>query len=83
MAADEVEKASDGRCPSGPAGEAAMQADRHHAPAFFVQGLERVLEVAIKLPARVKSLRGREAHIVGIERVRHHELRPVERQVPV
>src|ERR687895_723638 len=59
------------------ADEPAMQAYRHHARravAFLVEHVERILEVGVELLARVESLRGGEAHVVRVERIRHDEL---------
>src|SRR3990170_6653466 len=57
-----------------PAGEAAVQADRHHAVLLRVQHVEAVLQIGEKVVARVEALRRGEAHVVGIERIRHHQL---------
>src|SRR5439155_20789506 len=60
---------------SRPADEAAMQADRHHAPALGMKNVERVLQVIEELLAGIEALRRREAHVVGVERIWNHELR--------
>ena len=57
-----------------PADKAAVQADGHHAPAFRVERVETILEVAEKLIARVEPLRGCKAHVIGVERIGHNQL---------
>ena len=62
---------------AGPAGETAVQAHRHHARrarTLGVQHVERIAQIGEELIARVEALRGREAHVVGVERVRHHQV---------
>src|SRR5438128_3029748 len=58
-----------------PADEAAVQPDRHHAPALGMKNVQRVLQVIEELLAGIETLRRREAHVVGVERIRNHELR--------
>jgi len=66
-----------------------VQADRHHlravearGVAFGVQRVERVAQVRVELLAAVEALRRREPHVVGVERVRHDEVRhPAARAV--
>ena len=56
-----------------------MEAHRHHPRGlgpFGIEHVEAVLEVGVELVARVEALRGGEAHVVGVERVGHDELRP-------
>src|SRR5688500_18444291 len=68
---------------AGAAREAAVQADRHHAMLLGVQHVEAVLQIGEEIVARVEALRGGEAHVVGVERIRHHQLRlAVSRVVP-
>ncbi len=69
--------------PSGPPCEAAVQADRHHAPALRVQDAERILEIAIELLAGIEPLRSGKAHVIDVQRVGNHQLRRLERRVPV
>ena len=64
------------------ADDAAVQADRQHLRriesrriAFTIQHVEGVLQIVEELRARVEALRGREAHVVRIERVGHDEMR--------
>src|ERR687896_1093965 len=72
------------RCePSRAADEAAMQAHRHHAPAFGVEHVEAVLQVVEKIRPRVEALRRGEAHVVRVEGIGHDELRfSIARVVP-
>ena len=55
-----------------------MHADGHHlrrAFPLFVQHVKAVLQVGIELLGGVKPLRGGEAHVVGIQRIRHDQVR--------
>src|SRR6266850_6002926 len=70
-----AQKAFQRREPPGPAAEAAMQPDRHHAPALGMKNVQRVLQVIEELLAGIEALRRREAHVVGVERIRNDELR--------
>src|SRR3954452_21479196 len=66
--------------------QTAMQPDRHHPRpigAFSVQNVETVLQVRKELVARVEALRGRKAHVVGVERVWNNKKRLAGRGVPV
>src|SRR5471032_2909549 len=56
----------------------AMHADGQHFrrfAAFFVKYVERVAQVSEKLLGRVETLRRGETHVIGVERVRHDQLR--------
>ena len=68
-----VEEAGERRGAPRPAGEAAVQADRHHLGltrrTFGVEEIKGVLEIGVKLIPRVETLRRRKAHIVGVERI--------------
>src|SRR6185312_881273 len=67
-------------------GDAAMQADRQHLRAlraFGIQHVESVFQITEKLLATVETLRRDIAHVVGVERVRHDELRLASGQFPV
>ena len=71
---------------SGPADQAAVQADRHHLwrdVAFGIERVERILEIGVELIAGVEALRGGEAHVVGVERIGRHELRAARPLEPV
>ena len=77
-----VEETRERRDPSRAPDEPAMQADRQHLRrveaariAFAVERVERVAQVREELLAAVESLRRREAHVVGVERIRHDEMR--------
>src|SRR6185295_5294721 len=77
LAAHVLEEAPERREPPRPPGEAAMQADRHHARqavAFVVEDVEGVLEIGEELIARVEALRRGEAHVVRVQGVGHDEL---------
>ena len=59
-----------------------MQANRQHLRRvqavripFPVQSVERRLQIVEELGAAVESLRGRKAHVIGIERVGDHQMR--------
>ncbi|MNN09878.1 hypothetical protein D3C81_1227840 [compost metagenome] len=59
-----------------------MHADRQHlgpvlalGVALGIEHVERVLQVLEELVARVEALRRGEAHVVRVERVRHHQMR--------
>src|SRR5258708_1812230 len=70
----------------GPAGEAAMQADRQHLRrrlAFRIEYVERVLQIREELTAAVETLRRCKAHIVGVERIGHDENRLFPDQFPI
>ena len=56
------------------ANKAAVQADRHHAPALCIEHVETVFEVIKKLIARIKALRGCKSHIIGVQRIGHNQL---------
>ena len=63
---------------SGPAEQPAVHADRQHPRrlgAFGVEHVEGVAQVGEEVVRRVETRRGREAHVVGVERVRHDEVR--------
>ena len=82
-----IEKPRQRRRPSRAADEPAVEADRHHlrrtgAP-LLVEQVEAVLEVGEELVARVEPLRGGKAHVVGIERVGHDQVRPARTLDPV
>ncbi|MNV82762.1 hypothetical protein D3C71_1765160 [compost metagenome] len=61
-----------------------MQADVHHLGvaflAFFVEHVERVLEIGEELVAGVETLVRRKAHVVGVECVGDDQMRLVGRQ---
>ena len=57
-----------------PANQPTVQADGHHAPALYVERVETVFEVVKKLIARVKSLGGGKAHVIGVEGVGYNQL---------
>ena len=62
-----------------------MQADRHHfrrRRALFVERIEGVLQIGVELVAAVEALGHGEAHVVGVERVGHDEMRPVHHPAP-
>jgi len=62
--------------PTRPSDQPAMQANGHHfwgLLTFLIQHVKRVFQVIEKLLAGVKALRCSKAHIVGIERIRHHQ----------
>jgi hypothetical protein len=59
-----------------------VQADGQHLRliqairiALGVQHIESVLQIIEELRAGVEALRGGEAHVVGVQRVRHDQLR--------
>ena len=83
---DVVEEALErGRTPWA-AGKAAMQTDGHHARhhlTLAIEDVERVFQIGVKLVARIETLRRREAHVVGIEAVRHNEEGPARTGDPV
>ena len=63
--------------PARPPGQPAVQANRHHSWDFFtflIEHIKRVFQVIEKLLAGVEALRCDEAHIVGVETVRHYQL---------
>ncbi len=77
-----IEKACQRRRAARAAGQAAMQADRQHLGlvqairiALGVQHVERVLQVIEELRARIEAAGRGKAHVVGVERVRHHQVR--------
>jgi hypothetical protein len=82
-----VEEAGERRGPARAAGEAAVQADRHHlrlpGGAFGIEHVEAVLEIGEELVAGVEALVGGEAHVVGVERVGDDEVRAVGAVDPV
>ncbi len=56
----------------------AVHTDRQHLRRFVtlcVQDVERVAQVMEEVVRRVEALRRGKAHVVGIERVRHHKVR--------
>ena len=64
-AADIVQKPHQPRGTAGPAGETAMQADRHHfrrALAFAVEKIEAVAQIGKEIVAVGEALRVDEAH---------------------
>jgi hypothetical protein len=86
MGTDVIQEPGQSRGASGAAGEAAMEADRHHLRrsfAFCVQRVEAVLEIGEELVARIEALRGRKAHVVGIQRIGHDQLLPVAMLFPI
>ena len=76
---DVVEEARQRGDAPRPADEAAVQADRQHlrrrSAALGVQHVEGVAQVGEELVPAVEALGGREAHVVGVERVRDDEVR--------
>src|SRR5688500_13076139 len=62
-----LDEALERRQAAGPADQAAVQADRHHAMLLRVQHVEGVLQVIEEIIARVEALRRGEAHVVRIE----------------
>src|SRR5258708_9504868 len=82
LPADVVEKSLERRDSPRAAAEPRVQAYRQHLGAvlplritFAVQGIERVLQVVEELRARIESLQGGEAHVVGVERVGYYPVR--------
>src|SRR6516162_729400 len=68
-----VEKACQGSAPARPADETAMQPDGEHLrriQSFSIEDIERIFQIVVELIAGVEALRGRKAHIIGIERIR-------------
>lgn len=70
-----VQKTLQGECARGTSGETAMQANRHHAPPFLIQHIERIPQVAEELLAFRKPVQRDELHVVHIEGVGHNQLR--------
>ncbi len=75
---------------SGPAwssDQTAVKADGQHLGRarlpFGVERIETVLQIGVELVARVEPLRRGEAHVVGIERVRHDQLIPPPEPHPI
>ena len=63
-----------------------MQADRHHlrrALAFGIEHVEGILQIGEELVAAVEALRRGEAHVVGVERIGHDELRTARPVHPI
>src|SRR4029079_9388315 len=75
---DMIEEAFERHGPSGPPDQPAMQAHGHHlwraAPSLLIKEIEAVAQIAQELLAAVKSLRCREAHVIGIERIGYDEM---------
>ena len=82
-----VEEPLQRRRPPRPAGQAAVQPDRQHAPAplrtLAVEDIKAVLEVLEEMLARVEALRGGEAHVVDVEGVGHDQLLAAANKLPV
>ena len=82
-----VEEPLQRRRPPRPAGQAAVQPDRQHAPAplrtLAVEDIKAVLEVLEEMLARVEALRGGEAHVVDVEGVGHDQLLAAADKLPV
>ena len=76
-----VEKARQRGQARRPPDQAAVQPDREHLRrprlAFRVEAVEGVAQVGEELLAGREAAGGREAHVVGVERVRHDEVRAV------
>ncbi|EON20068.1 amidohydrolase [Cupriavidus sp. GA3-3] len=77
-----VEKALQRAEAARAAEQAAVHADRQHLGAvlaarvaFLIQDVERILQVLEELFAGIEALRRGKAHVVGVERVRHHQVR--------
>ena len=78
-ACDVVEKTRERGGAAGPAGQPAVQADRHHlrrALAFGVEHVEAVAQIGEEVVAGGEALRVDEAHVVGVERVGNDQVRP-------
>src|SRR5688572_22639324 len=67
-----------------PAGKAAVQSHRHHLRGavlpLLIEYIESIAQIGEKLVAGIEPLGGGEAHVVGVESVRHDEMaafRPV------
>ena len=74
-----VEEPSQRRRAAGTPDEARVQADRHHlgrAEPLRVERVEAVFEIGEELVAGIEALRRGEAHVIGVERIGHDELRP-------
>jgi ATPase subunit of ABC transporter with duplicated ATPase domains len=75
---DVIEKSLQPGKAAGTPQQARMHAHRHHAwhaLAFGIQHVEAVAQIMEKVIGRVEALRRREAHVVGVERVRHDQVR--------
>ena len=86
MAKGIVDESRERERASGPPDEPAVQADAQHLRrdvAFGVERVERILEISVELVARVEALGRGEAHVVGVERVGRHQLRPARSREPV
>ena len=64
-----------------------MQPDRHHlglpCHALGIQRIETVFEIGEKLIAGIKALRCGKPHIIGIQRVGHHQLIAIFHPLPI
>ena len=81
-----IEEAGERGEPPRPAGQPAVQTDRQHARplgAFRIEHVEAVAQVVEELVAGIEALRCAEAHVVGVERIGHDELRAVRAVHPV
>jgi hypothetical protein len=79
MPAHIVEEPRQRRRATGAADQPAMQADGQHLRrrlALGVKHVEGVFQIGVKLVAGIEALRRREAHVVGVERIGHDQLRP-------
>ena len=78
MALGIIDKAADGHDSPRPPCQPAMQANIHHfcrsIQAFGIKTIECIFQISEKLIASVKPLGGGKPHIIGIKRVRHHQL---------
>src|SRR5690606_30313756 len=61
-----------------PAHQATVQTDRHHLGrmlALGIQHVEGILEISVKVVARVEALRCSKAHVVAIQGIGYDQLR--------
>ncbi len=67
--------------------QTAVKANRHHLRRTFctltVKHVERIFEVGVELIAGVKALWCCKAHIIGVERIRHNEMRTFRSLDPI
>ncbi|RMN90754.1 hypothetical protein ALQ49_05903 [Pseudomonas syringae pv. apii] len=84
MAFDVFDEALECGEPGRAANQTAVQTDGEHLRrvlAFGIQHVERVLQVLEKLLAVVETLHLCEAHVVGVQRIRDHQMRLAGRVV--
>src|SRR5262245_10432078 len=81
-----IEKAREACGAAGPAGETAVQPDRHHlrrALALGIEEIERIPQIHKEVVSMDEALRIDEAHVVGVEAVRDDEVRAVRAVDPI